>query len=114
MVLLSGLWLQRNKFKPNQKIKLLDLSGNKVVVAEGRWSSSNPEHLVHFQPLGPGACRVFVDVVKVKDAALWKTSSEIEYMEDALGSCLAWPEDKVLPVRYDLVYLLHKCWNMSN
>ncbi|KAJ4889296.1 Uncharacterized protein Rs2_29044 [Raphanus sativus] len=56
---------ERNKFKPNQKIKLLDLSGNNVVVAEGRWSSSNPEHLVHFQPLGPGACRVFVDVVKI-------------------------------------------------
>ena len=55
-----------------------------------------------------------MDVVKVKDAAVWRTSSEIEYMEDALGSCLAWPEDKVLPVRYDFVYLLHKCWNMSN
>ncbi|XP_018463355.2 uncharacterized protein LOC108834515 [Raphanus sativus] len=89
---------ERNKFKPNQKIQLLDISGNNVVVAEGRWSSSNPEHLVHFQALGLGACRVFVDVVKVKDAAVWRTSSEIEYMEDALGSCLAWPEDKIITV----------------
>ncbi|KAL0713456.1 hypothetical protein Bca4012_020434 [Brassica carinata] len=80
---------ERNKFKPNKKIKLLDLSGNNVVVVEGRWSSSNPEHLVHFQPLGPVACRVFVDVLKVKDAAVWRTSSDIEYMEDALGSSLA-------------------------
>ncbi|XP_048623297.1 uncharacterized protein LOC106417195 [Brassica napus] len=87
---------ERNKFKPNQKVKLLDLSENKVIVAEGRWSSNNPEHLVHFEPLGPGGCRIFVDVVKVKDAAVWRTTSEIEYMEDALGSCLAWPEDKVV------------------
>ncbi|XP_048604933.1 uncharacterized protein LOC106422183 [Brassica napus] len=89
---------QRNKFKPNKKIQLLDLSENKVIVAEGRWSSSNPEHLVHFQRLGLGACRVFVDVVKVKDASVWRTSSEIEYMEDALGSALAWPEDKIITV----------------
>lgn len=105
-----GLWLQRNKFKPNQKIKLMDLSGNNVVVAEGRWSSNHPEHLVHFQPLGSGACRVFVDVVKVRDAAVWRTSSEIEYMEDSFGSCLAWPEDKVLMVRSRLfVTLVWRC-----
>ena len=89
-----------------------------MVVAEGRWSSSNPEHLVHFQPLGPGACRLFVDVVKVKDAAVWGTSSKIEYMEDALGSCLAWPEDKVIMVRFLFIALfsvvLHKWENKSN
>jgi len=88
-----------------------------VIVAEGRWSSSNPEHLVHFQRLGLGACRVFVDVVKVKDASVWRTSSEIEYMEDALGSTLAWPEDKIITVRVLFIFfvlshleaLLHKC-----
>lgn len=39
-----------------------------------------------------------MDVVKVKDASVWRTSSEIEYMEDALGSTLAWPEDKIITV----------------
>ncbi|XP_033143708.1 uncharacterized protein LOC117132782 isoform X1 [Brassica rapa] len=104
---------ERNKFKPNQKIQLLDLSGNKVIVAEGRWSSSNPEHLVHFQPLGLGACRVFVDVVKVKDASVWRTSSKIEYMEDALGSTLAWPEDKIITVRVLFIFLFFLTWKHS-
>ena len=45
-----------------------------------------------------------MDVVKVKDAAVWRTSSEIEYMEDALGSCLAWPEDKIITVRLLFIF----------
>lgn len=84
-----------------------------MIVAEGRWSSSNPEHLVHFQRLGLGACRVFVDVVKVKDASVWRTSSEIEYMEDALGSTLAWPEDKIITVRVLFIFLFFLTWKHS-
>lgn len=83
----------------------MDLSGKKRVVAEGRWSSNNPDQLVHFVPLGPNACRVWVDVVKVKDAAVWRQSSEIEYMEDALGTSIAWPEDKIVMVRFVIIYL---------
>lgn len=74
----------------------MDISGKKRVVAEGRWSSNNPNQVVHFVPLGPNAVRVWVDIVKVKDAAVWRRSSEIEYMEDALGTSIAWPEDKVV------------------
>lgn len=81
----------------------MDLSGNKHVVAEGRWSSNNPDQVVHFVPLGHGACRVWVDVVKVKDAVVWRTSSEIEYMQDALGSSIAWPADKVVMVRFVII-----------
>lgn len=61
-----------------------------------------------------------MDVVKVKDAAVWKTSSEIEYMEDALGSCLAWPEDKIITVRVVFILrsfshvLLHPYENVKN
>lgn len=86
----------------------MDLIRKNHVVAEGRWSSNNPASVVHFVPLGPNACRVWVDVVKDKDAAVWRRSSEIEYMEDAFGTSIAWPEDKVEPlmVRFVIINLL--------
>ena len=39
-----------------------------------------------------------MDVVIVKDAAVWRQSTEIEYMEDALRTSIAWPEDKIAMV----------------
>ncbi|XP_019082481.1 PREDICTED: uncharacterized protein LOC109125292 [Camelina sativa] len=84
--------------KENQKCKLLDIIGENRVVAEGRWSSNNPDQVVHCAPLGPNAVRVWVDVVKVNDAAVWRRTSAIECMEDAIGTTLAWPEDKVVMV----------------
>ncbi|XP_020879246.1 uncharacterized protein LOC9301464 isoform X1 [Arabidopsis lyrata subsp. lyrata] len=80
----------------NLRCKLMAITGKKQVVAEGRWSSNNPDQVVHFVPLGPKGVRVWVDVVKVKDAAVWRPSDEIEVMEDAIGSSIAWPEDKVV------------------
>ncbi|CAE5960442.1 unnamed protein product [Arabidopsis arenosa] len=80
----------------NQRCKLMAITGKKQVVAEGRWSSNNPDQVVHFVPLGPKGVRVWVDVVKVKDAAVWRPDDEIEVMEDAIGSSIAWPEDKVV------------------
>lgn len=74
----------------------MDINGDKRIVAEGRWSSDNPEALVHFVPLGDNAVRVWVDVVKVNDALVWRPSSAIVLMEDAIGTTIAWPEDKVV------------------
>lgn len=74
----------------------MDITGNERVVAEGRWSSNDPEKTVHNVPLGPNAVRVWVDIVKVNNAAVWRPSYEIEFMEDAFGTCIAWPEDKVI------------------
>lgn len=81
--------------KENQKCKMMDIGGKKQVVAEGRWASDNPEVTCHFVPLGPDAAKVWVDVVKVKNAAVWCSSSEIECMGDANGSAIAWPKDKL-------------------
>ncbi|CAL9224899.1 unnamed protein product, partial [Arabidopsis halleri] len=33
---------------------------------------------------------------KDQGAAVWRRSSEIECMEDAFGTSIAWPEDKVV------------------
>lgn len=83
-------------FKENQKCKLMDISGRKRVVAEGHVHSIDPEQMVHFVRLGANAARVWVDVVKVNDAAVWRATDEIEYMRDALGSSIAWPMDKLV------------------
>lgn len=79
--------------KENRKCKLMGVNGDNRVVAEGRWASNNPDQTVHFVTLGANAVRVWVDVVKVSDAAVWRPCSEIECMEDAIGTSIAWPED---------------------
>ncbi|CAA7048696.1 unnamed protein product [Microthlaspi erraticum] len=82
--------------KENKKCKLMDISGKKRVVAEGRVHSTDPELKVHFVRLGSKAARVWVDSVKEDDAPVWRPSDEIEYMKDALGSSIAWPIDKLV------------------
>ncbi|CAL9216855.1 unnamed protein product [Arabidopsis halleri] len=84
--------------KENQKCMLMDITGLNRVVVEGRWSSNDPDLKVHFVPLGNNGVRVWVDIVKVDDAAVWRPSSAVECMEDALGSTIAWPVDKVVLV----------------
>ncbi|KAG7589117.1 Isoprenoid synthase domain superfamily [Arabidopsis suecica] len=84
--------------KENKKCKLMDISGKKQIVAEGRVNSVDPDIKVHCVRLGLNAARVWVDIVKIDDAAVWRPSAEIEYMRDALGSAIAWPMDK-LPVK---------------
>ncbi|CAE6074033.1 unnamed protein product [Arabidopsis arenosa] len=82
--------------KANQKCKLLDIGGKKQVVAEGRVNSVDPDIKVHCVRLGLNAARVWVDIVKIDDAVVWRPSDEIEYMRDALGSAIAWPMDKLV------------------
>ncbi|KAI9201758.1 hypothetical protein LWI28_028814 [Acer negundo] len=45
----------------NKNCKILDWMGSGEIVDEGRWSSSEPNALVHHVPIGPNAMRVWVD-----------------------------------------------------
>ena len=65
----------------------MDIGERKQVVAEGR---------VHFVRLGPNAARVWVDVVIVDDAEVWRKSDEIESVKDAHDSSIVWPIDKLV------------------
>lgn len=56
----------------DKKCMLMDIIRKKKIVAEGRWSSNNPEQTVHSVRLGLDAVRVWVDIVKVNDAAVWR------------------------------------------
>jgi len=56
----------------------MDISERKQVVAEGRVHSTDPDQMVHFVRLGPNAARVWLDVVLVDDADVWRKSDEME------------------------------------
>ncbi|KAH7838554.1 hypothetical protein Vadar_028050 [Vaccinium darrowii] len=81
---------------PNSDCKLLHWTGTGEVVAEGCWSSSDPNERVHHIPLGPNAMRVWVDVAKNGATFSWRPTSDMETIEDAVGTTVAWPADKVL------------------
>lgn len=36
-------------------------------------------------------CKVWVEVSKIGDASVWRPNSEIEYISDAIGTTVAWP-----------------------
>ncbi|XP_056852868.1 uncharacterized protein LOC108829682 [Raphanus sativus] len=78
-----------------QKCILFDCSNTGRKVAEGRVASTDPKELCHFVPLGPNASKVWVEVAKIGDAKVWRPNSEIEYISDAIGSVVAWPNDKL-------------------
>ncbi|KAH7835581.1 hypothetical protein Vadar_027575 [Vaccinium darrowii] len=40
--------------------------------------------------------RVWVDLVKKREVYLWRPTSDMLYIEDAEGTTVAWPADKVL------------------
>lgn len=62
------------KEKTSDEFKLLDYEGSAVVVAEGRWSSSDPKALAHHFSIGPKAMRIWVDVAKEHEKYLWRTT----------------------------------------
>ncbi|KAK9208368.1 hypothetical protein WN944_000722 [Citrus x changshan-huyou] len=88
---------QSVKAIPNiTKCKMLDLEGSDTVVAEGRWSSSDPNALVHHIPLGSNAIRVWVDIARQPLKFLWKVTHYMTTIEESVGSTIAWPADRVI------------------
>ncbi|XP_020881431.1 uncharacterized protein LOC110228397 isoform X2 [Arabidopsis lyrata subsp. lyrata] len=79
-----------------KKCILLDCNDSGKEVAEGRVMSTNPTDKVHFVPLGHNASKIKVEVVKVGEAKVWKPNSEVEIIADAIGTTMAWPNDKLV------------------
>ncbi|KAL5583463.1 hypothetical protein UlMin_015905, partial [Ulmus minor] len=73
---------------------LLDWSGE--IVAEGHWSSSDPNIMVHGIPLRAKFMRVWVEVAKAPSAYLFRPNHEMLTMGEAVGSTVAWPAEKVI------------------
>ena len=81
---------------------LLDWSGK--IVVEGRWSSSDPNIMVHGIPLGAKFMRVWVDVAKAPNAYLFLPNHEILTMGEAVGLIIAWLAKKV--IARDSIYMM--------
>ncbi|KAG7567797.1 Transposon En/Spm-like [Arabidopsis thaliana x Arabidopsis arenosa] len=78
------------------KCKLLDLTSDDVVVAEGRWQTQEQNALVNGLPLRPNAVKVFVDVVHQHNTFIWRPTIDITYIEECLKSFVSWPANKVV------------------
>jgi len=74
----------------------LDCHGLGQRIALGRVFSTDPAEKVHFVPLGPNASKVWVEVSEYDGARVWRPNSEIEFIGDAVGSTVAWPNDKLV------------------
>ncbi|CAA7027682.1 unnamed protein product [Microthlaspi erraticum] len=78
-----------------KKCILMDCNNSGQKVAEGRVCSTDPTDVVHFKPLGPNASKVWVEVSKIGDAKVWRPNSEVTYISDAIGTTVAWPNEKI-------------------
>lgn len=78
------------------KCKLLDLSTDSVIVAEGRWESKDPKALVNGIPIGSKGVKVFLEVVHLPETFVWKPTMEKSHLEDCLNSFVAWPVNKIV------------------
>ncbi|XP_073034334.1 uncharacterized protein [Primulina eburnea] len=75
---------------PNSKCKLLDLSVDGLVVAEGRIASTDPNTKVHHVVLGRSCWKVWIDKVLVEKVDLIRPNDEMQFLDDAIGSTVAW------------------------
>ncbi|CAL9224768.1 unnamed protein product, partial [Arabidopsis halleri] len=67
-----------------------------VSFAEGRVCSTDPAETVHNRPLGQNACKVWVDASMIDNAKVWRPNSEVQFIADAQGTTVAWPNDKIV------------------
>ncbi|XP_073029683.1 uncharacterized protein [Primulina eburnea] len=75
---------------PNSKCKLLDWSVDELVVAEGRIASTDPNTKVHHVVLGRSCWKVWIDKVLVEKVDLIRPNDEMQFLDDAIGSTVAW------------------------
>ena len=89
------------------------LDWSDTIVAEGRWISSDPTIQIHGIPLGQDFMKLWVDAAIVPGAYLFRPNYAMLTRQEAVGSTVAWPSQKVIPrgiyfVIYILVYLYGK------
>lgn len=67
-----------------------------MVVGEGEYYSSEPTYKIGRIPLGPNAAAVVVNSVAVQDACVWRPTTSIGSLAEAVGVKIAWPSDKLI------------------
>ncbi|XP_075478639.1 uncharacterized protein LOC142519491 isoform X2 [Primulina tabacum] len=76
--------------RANTKCKLLHWCADELVVAEGRIASTDLNTKVHHVVLGTSCWKVWVDKVLVEKVDLIRPNDEMQFLEDAIRSTVAW------------------------
>ncbi|KAL0715584.1 hypothetical protein Bca4012_064906 [Brassica carinata] len=100
-------------FKEGVRVQILDwFESGDVVVGEGEFCSDEPMYKIGRVPIGPNAVAVVVKSALSSEASLWRPTTDVLSLEDAVGCKVAWPINKVLldrnPVASQDVSMQHK------
>ncbi|CAE5979936.1 unnamed protein product [Arabidopsis arenosa] len=88
-------------FKVGDRVQLLDwIHSREVVVGEGEFCSDEQMYKIGRIPIGPNAVAVIVSSVLSSTASLWRPTSDVLYLKEAVGCKISWPMDKVLRVPF--------------
>ena len=71
-------------------------SENEVVVGEGELCSVKPTYKIGRIPLGLNAAAVVVKFVADKEAYVWRPTTTVSSLGEAVGTKVAWPFDKLI------------------
>lgn len=94
---LSSSKLNSNGSQLVLKCRLLDwLSVEDLVIGEGEYCTSEPTYKVGGIPLGPNAAAVIIKSVTKKDAYVWRPTTTVEKLGQAVGMIIAWQADKIM------------------
>lgn len=67
-----------------------------IVVGEGEYCSCAPMYKIGRIPLGPGAAAVIVTSANKEDAYVWRPTTTVSSLGQAVGNKIAWPADKII------------------
>ncbi|TXG53819.1 hypothetical protein EZV62_019075 [Acer yangbiense] len=82
--------------RESNKCKLLHWIGSGEVVAEAEIDCTDPTASVHHMILGPYCWRVCVKKILVSKVPLMRPTSDLQILEDARGTFIAWPSKYII------------------
>ena len=83
--------------KEGVRVQILDwIHSGDVVVGEGEFCSAEPMYKISRIPIGPNAMVVLVKSALSSEASLWRPTTDVLYLEEAVGCKIPWSIDKVL------------------
>ncbi|KAI3905850.1 hypothetical protein MKW98_006484 [Papaver atlanticum] len=78
-----------------QSCKLLSWYKEGEVVAEAEIGETNPQMQIHGLSIGLGAYTVCVRTAYVEDSHVYRPTSEIKYVGEAVSNFIAWTKDRI-------------------
>ncbi|KAI3938064.1 hypothetical protein MKW98_018620 [Papaver atlanticum] len=79
--------------KKDQACQLLSWYNEGEVVADGRIHETDPKKNIHGMPIGFGVYSVWVDHPLVHGTLLYRPTSDLRCVLNAIGTTVAWPKD---------------------